>query len=144
MRFVFSRRPLDPADPAHGFDLGDLEITGPDGSVTSAGRRPDESFMIYLGMVDLIDGLTALAEGRRREHEFVGADSSFVVRFLRNKEGISAAADGSTLGTEPVEDVLGGLRAGIEEFLADPANTLDPEHAAARDLTAALATFPAR
>ena len=138
MRFVFSRWPLDPADPASGFDLGDLEITGPDGFVNSAGRQPDQSFMIYLGMVDLIHGLTAPAEGTRREHKFVGADSSFKVRFFRNKQGISASAYGTSLGSEPVPDVLGDLRAGIEEFLADPANTLPPTDPAAIDLTAAL------
>ena len=138
MRFVFSRWPLDPADPAYGSDLGDLEITGPDGSVTSAGREPDQSFMVYLGMVDLIHGLTALAEGRQREHKFVGADSSFVVRFFRNKDGISASAYGAKLGSEPVQDVLGGLRAGIDTFLADPANALPPTDPAAIDLTAAL------
>lgn len=138
MRFVFSRWPLDSADPAYGSDLGDLEITGPDGSVSSAGRQPDQSFMVYLGMVDLIHGLTALSEGRQREHMFVGADSSFTVRFFRNKKGISASAYGTKLGTEPVSEVLGGLRAGIEEFLADPANTLPPADPAAIDLTAAL------
>jgi hypothetical protein len=138
VRFAFSRSPLDPADPAEGPDLGDLEITGPDGSVSSAGRRPDQSFMIYLGMVDLIHGLTALAEGTRREHKFVGADSSFTVRFFRNKKGISASAYGTSLGTEPVADVLGGLRAGIEEFLADPANALPATDPAGLDLAAAL------
>ncbi len=143
MRFVFSRSPLDPAEPASGFDLGGVEVTGPEGSVSSAGRRPDQSFMVYLGMVDLIDGLTALAEGRRREHKFVGADSSFTVRFFRNKTGISASAYGAQLGTEPVPDVLGGLRAGIDEFLADPANALPPADPAAQDLAAALTKLPA-
>lgn len=138
MRFVFSLSPLDPAEPASGFDLGNLEITGPDGSVSSTGRQPDQSFMVYLGMVDLIDGLTALAEGGRREHKFVGPDSSFTVRFFRNKAGISTSAYGASLGSEPVPDVLGGLRAGIEEFLADPANALAPADPAAIDLTAAL------
>jgi hypothetical protein len=142
VRFHFSRSPLDPAEPASGFDLGDVEITGPEGSVGSAGRRPDQSFMVYLGMVDLIDGLTAVAEGQRREHKFVGADSSFTVRFFRNKGGISASAYGASLGSEPVPDVLGGLRAGIDEFLADPANALPPDDPAARDLTAALAKLP--
>ena len=87
--------------------------------------------------------LTALAEGRRREHKFVGADSSFTVRFFRNKGGISASAYGASLGSEPVPDVLGGLRAGIDEFLADPANALPPDDPAARDLTAAVAKLPA-
>jgi hypothetical protein len=141
VRFHFSRSPLDPAEPASGFDLGDVEITGPEGSVSSAGRRPDQSFMVYLGMVDLIDGLTALAGDQRREHRFVGADSSFTVRFFRNKKGISASAYGTSLGSEPVPDALGGLRAGIEEFLADPANTLPPTDPAAIDLTAALTTL---
>jgi hypothetical protein len=142
VRFVFSRSPLDPSEPASGFDLGDLVITGPDGSVSSAGRQPNQSFMVYLGMVDLIDGLTALAAGRRREYKFVGADSSFTVRFFRNKAGISASAYGTSLGTEPGPDVLGGLRAGIDEFLADPANALPPTDPAARDLAAALVHLP--
>ena len=138
MRFLFSRSPLDPADPASGFDLGDLEIAGPEGTVSSTGRQPDQSFMIYLGMVDLIYGLTALAEGTQGQYKFVGADSSFTVRFFRNKAGISASAYGSQLGTEPVSDVLGGLRTGIEQFLADPANVPPPSESAARDLAAAL------
>jgi hypothetical protein len=139
VRFTFS---VDPADDGSGLVLGNLEIAGPDGSVSSAGRRPDQSFMVYLGLVDLVDGLTGLADGRRRSYEFVGPDSSFIVVFRRKGERISASAYGSQLGAEPARDVLAGLRAGIDDLLA--AHPLDPAEPGAGDVAAAVGILRAR
>lgn len=136
MRFVFSRRS---AEPPSGFDLGDLTITGADGSVTSAGRRPDQSFMIYVGIVDLVDGLTGLTSGSRKTFDFVGPDSSFTVHFRREGDRIATEAYGSLLAGEPAADTLAALRAAVEDFLAtDP---LDRSEPGAEDLTAALAAL---
>jgi hypothetical protein len=139
VRFTFA---VDPAEAPSGLVLGNLEIAGPDGSVSSAGRRPDQSFMVYVGLVDLIDGLTGLADGLRRQYEFVGPDSSFIVDFRRKGDRISASAYGSQLGAEPAAEVLAGLRDGIDELLA--AHPLDPAEPGAGDVAAAVGKLRSR
>jgi hypothetical protein len=139
VRFNFS---VDPAEASSGLVLGNLAIAGPDGSVSSTGRRPDQSFMVYVGLVDLIDGLTELADGRRRQYEFVGPDSSFIVDFRRTGDRISASAYGSQLGAEPAAEVLAGLSDGIDELLA--AHPLDPAEPGAGDVAAAVRKLRSR
>ena len=62
--------------------------------------------------------------------------------FRRKRDQISASAYGSQLGAEPAPDVLAGLRAGIDEFLA--AHPLDPAEPGAGDVTAAVDILRAR
>ncbi|MFJ7152303.1 hypothetical protein ACIQVT_29610 [Streptomyces sp. NPDC100445] len=41
---------------ASGFDLGGMAVTGDSGTVDSAGHIPDQDMMIYLSVIQLLDG----------------------------------------------------------------------------------------
>jgi hypothetical protein len=138
VHFRFAISPTD--GPSSELDLGHLEITGPAGSVTSADRHL--SFWVYLGIPDLVGGLTELADGRYSSYRFEPLNSSFAVTFQRKRAMIRAKACGVSLGTEPIPDVLAGLRAGIDAFVRD--HPLDPTERYASELNSALAAIRSR
>jgi hypothetical protein len=88
-----------------GFTLGHITVEGDGGSVTSAGRVPDQSMMLPLAVSDLLTGLRPLiagpADGR---YEFVGTDSSFRLVFTRTGDRIRIAGDGGTVASVPVAE----------------------------------------
>jgi hypothetical protein len=88
----FRERPV--ATPV-GFELGDMEFSGELGTVTSRSRVPDQSMMIILSVVGLLDGIRRFLSARKaKEYKFVGVDSSFSVVFRRQKDGqISVQSD---------------------------------------------------
>jgi hypothetical protein len=126
-----------------GLSRGHATLQGPDGRVTSAGRTPDQSMLVYLSLVDLLDGIgDLLAAPSRREWQWVGNDSSFVVDFRRGNGGVLVNAMGKPLGT--VDE------AALVEAVWDAANGLLAEHRpapsdlVADDLDSALDEFAER
>jgi hypothetical protein len=105
--------------PVSGLSRGDVTITGPLGAVTSAGRRPDQSMLVYISIVDLLDGLGALLRpGGGRHWEWVGNDSSFVVDFDRRGDRVRIRAMGEDLGEVAEADLITGVWDATTTFLA--------------------------
>ncbi len=71
----------DSGEPLSGFELGDMDITGSMGTVSSAGRTPDQSMMVFVSATMLLDGLRRFLTGRERRFRFHSVDSSFQVVF---------------------------------------------------------------
>lgn len=121
MSFRSTRR--DTGEPASALDLGDLLVSGEHMSVSSAGRQPDQGMMIYLAMDDLISGLLQVADGERRDYEFIGVDSSFRLDLARTGQGqIVIGHCGNVVLQDQVEDVLNALWEGVVSFLSDQRN----------------------
>jgi hypothetical protein len=137
MRFTFSRR--DAGQQASSYDLGDLDLAGAGGEATSRGRQPDQSFMVYIGIIELVYRVSRLVTEGGGPWEFVGPDSSFIVWFRPARRGrLSVSVDGAVLGEEPAAAVLDGLRDGIHEFQRDPLNVLPPGERLADDVRKAV------
>ena len=76
-----------PTDPI-GFDLGDMEIIGKHGSFSSKFKHPNQSLMLILSLVSLLDGLRRLlSTPKEKEFEFIGVDSSFRIVFRKSRNG---------------------------------------------------------
>ncbi|MGC4812128.1 hypothetical protein ACLQ29_16515 [Micromonospora sp. DT228] len=136
MRFEFSRHQDGPA--ASSFDLGDLRVVVDSADVSSAGHRPSRSMMIYLGIVQLVDGLSEVAEGNASRFLFVGPDSSFSLNFQRKNDVLTVTAGNALIGSASMSDVLTALLSGISTFLKDPGNELAVNEPVAEDLEATL------
>lgn len=77
---------LDGLDESvHEFDLGHISVETDGGVISSRNQQPDQSMMVFIAATDLLDGIVELLTGKRREFEFVGCDSSFILNFSRNK-----------------------------------------------------------
>ncbi|MEV8319061.1 hypothetical protein AB0Q95_33385 [Streptomyces sp. NPDC059900] len=124
------------APPSPGFALGDMEVEGNTGVVTSRGHRPDQSMMIFVAASDLLDGLRDLVERERRYFRFVGCDSSFRLDFARSGDGLITTADGGgrPVDASPAAHVLGAAFTAADCLLWWHREKLPGEDAALRDL----------
>jgi hypothetical protein len=126
--------------PVSGLSRGHVTITGPLGSVTSAGRQPDQSMLVYISIVDLLDGLRVLLRpGGGRHWEWVGNDSSFVVDFDRHDNRVSIRAMDKGLGEVPEADLIASVWDATTSFLAS--NRPGRDDIAAVDLQDAVDDF---
>ena len=107
---------------ATDFDMGYIEFVV-DKRTISSRDNPRLLNMIYVSIVDLIDGLLQLKNGGKR-YEFIGADSSFTLRFARNKQGIHVLHGKDKYGPISLLQLLAAIDSGIDVFLAAPRNEL--------------------
>jgi hypothetical protein len=132
-------------EPATGFDLGDIRVTGDQFCISSAGQRPNQSMMIYLSLSALLDGLSHFSKARSGSYSFYAIDSSFRLDFILTRAGLmKIKGRGDTLIAEvSPATCLASVRAGVDRFLADPENQLPPSDPAAGDLRASRQAFEA-
>lgn len=140
LRFEFSRQS---GESASGFDLGDVLVTAGQASVSSAGQKPSQSMMIYVALVELLDGLSRLARLASGSYRFIGADSSFLLDFALTAGGLVTITGrrGTLIAKAPLAICLASVRAGVEQFLGVPENQLSPADSVSGDLRAARRTF---
>ena len=70
------------------FDMGHINIKANSHEITSEGKQPNQSMMIFLSITDLLIGVAKLLSDRgNKKYEFVGADSSFSIIFKLYKDG---------------------------------------------------------
>lgn len=120
----------DQDDMAHVFDLGDLAFVFDDG-ILSTQAQARYSTMVYVSLAGLVDCLSELQRGAKR-CTFLAADSSFVVLFEQDKQDkqrIYLSGEGKRYGPFVLDEVLAAVDAGIDHFIADPRNALDPDGA---------------
>jgi hypothetical protein len=126
-----------------GLSRGHATLEGPGGRVTSAGRTPDQSMLVYLALVDLLDGIGDLmAASSRREWQWVGNDSSFAVNFRRSNGGVLVHAMGEPLGAVDEAALVQAIWDGATGLLAE--HRPPPSDLIADDLDAALEEFAER
>ena len=128
-----------------GFDLGDLDIIGEYGTVTSRSKIPSQSMMLILSLVSLLDGFQNLLANRdRKEFRFIGVDSSFSIAFRKLEDGqIGVYQEDSLIDTCTREQ----LRECIEESILELARSNNLERrmnvAEASDFRDSLKRFQA-
>lgn len=132
-------------DPASGFDLGDMRVTGEHGSVSSAGQKPSQSMMIYVALGELLEGLSRLAKASSGSYSFVGVDSSFGLDFALTRAGLMTIKTGRgvLIAQVPPTTCLASVGEGVARFLGHADNQLPPADPVAGDLQAARRTFEA-
>jgi hypothetical protein len=125
-----------------GFDLGHMTFVSEKGICSSRGRTPDQAMMLAIAIVELLDGLRRFLLERRSEYTFVGADSSFSVRFRKAKgERIAIQCGASPLGEVDATTLCRAVLSGAETFFQQPENKLPQSDPALEDLTSALEAF---
>ncbi|ABW13207.1 conserved hypothetical protein [Parafrankia sp. EAN1pec] len=122
MSLSFTFSPLAPTTGRlTGFSRGHMTVEGTvegeEGSVTSAGRVPDQSMMLPLAVADLLAGLRSLIVGPGHGHyEFVGADSSFRLVFTRTGDQIRITGDHRAVASVPLTEFVEVCRRDLGEF----------------------------
>jgi hypothetical protein len=142
LRFEMSR---EPGVPATGFDMGDIQVTGNLGVVSSAGRKPSQSMMVYLSLVGLLDDMSRFAETRSGHYAFTAVDSSFRLDFALTQAGVLTISGWprTQVAKTDLATLLVSVRNGVEHFLSHPDNQLAPTDVVAGDLRDAWRAFEA-
>jgi hypothetical protein len=122
MTFLFKIYRFDFNESATDFDMGDLEFSFGNSTISSVGNSR-LSNMIYVSVSDLIDGLLKLKNGAK-QYKFIGADSSFVLLFEANKGSIYVRYQKDKLGPFPILALLNAVHKGLEEFMMEDRNHL--------------------
>lgn len=126
-----------------GLSRGNVTMEGSGGLVTSAGRSPDQSMLVYLSLVDLLDGIgDLLSAPSGREWQWVGNDSSFVVHFRRARDKVRIEAMGEPLGEVDEAQLARAVFDAATGLLAK--HRPPPSDLIAEDLESALEEFSDR
>jgi hypothetical protein len=126
-----------------GFDLGDIYVAGSATSGSSAGRSPDQGMMIYVAAADLLGGLRKLLEAKHGAFDFVGADSSFSLKFRLRRGRVTTTMLGNEIDESSVPEFAGSVLSASENLMSHARDVLPVDDAARVDLEMALAKFSA-
>jgi hypothetical protein len=143
LHFELEISPHTTEDDIDGLARGHLTITGSQGTATSKGQQPDQSMMIFLSIVELLDGLRRfLLDRHASRYHFVGVDSSF--QFLVTREAddaIRVMYDQNTLEVVRTEDMIAAVWAGIDRFMSRYGRYIVADDPVADDLHSSLESF---
>jgi hypothetical protein len=126
-----------------GFVWGHMTIAGPGGEVTSKGKQPDQSLMIFPSIVELLDGIRRfLADRHASRYQFVATDSSFQFTASREAgERIALAAEGKVLDRVQPSQLVEAIWNGLASFAAVNAPRLKAGDAVAGDFKSSIEEF---
>jgi hypothetical protein len=120
------------------YAMGYMSVLGPQGGVDSRTIEPAKQMMIFLSIVDLLDGLRRLiATPDWDTYQLIGTDSSFSVLFEKIEKDVRVSANGSIISQCPAGQVASAVLRGVDLFLA----SAQPDEPAFSDLTQARADF---
>ncbi|MFF2391362.1 hypothetical protein [Nocardia sp. NPDC058114] len=104
VEFIFTVRDDPPED---GYSLGDLEVLGKSGSVTTRGlERPDQRMMVYPSAAALLSEARLLASRGKGNGRFEGFGSMFVVEFSLQKDRVATRHGKKIIDSTPLSDFL--------------------------------------
>lgn len=126
-----------------GLSRGHIAIHGPYGSTSSKGGSRNESVMIFLSVIELLDGIRRFfLQGGTDEYNFVGAGSSFQF-FVRREKGQCIIFDrekkkvDDSTQTEFVQAVWNG----VTLFMSMHGHQISEADAVSSDLSSSIEEF---
>jgi hypothetical protein len=91
--------------------------------------------MLFVAIKELLCGMEVFLKGSRPEYEFVGTDSSFLIRFQKSKRGrIAVQCGAKVIGEVEAVELCGVLLSSVEEFVARPGSKLSEYDPVREDL----------
>jgi hypothetical protein len=140
LSLAFSLADQSAAHPVTGLSRGNVTLTGEQGRVSSAGHTPDQSVLVFLAIVDLLDGLSVLlSRPHADEWEWIGHDSSFQVVFRRRDGRVAVEAMRQPIGDATDSELARAAWQATSGFAAE--HRLPPSDLAYSDLRSALEEF---
>ena len=102
-----------------GLSRGHITLEGSDGRASSRGKMPDQSMMIFISVIDLLDGIRRfILDSKTKTYKFVGAGSSFsfsVTRIRNDHFSIQSGTD--KIGTLSRQELVRSIWQSVSQFL---------------------------
>lgn len=124
--------------PVHGFDLGDISVSGAGFRLATPNRA-----MVYLSIVVLLDGLSKLIQAQPPgRFQFVAPDSSFTVLFTKASDArMGIESSGEIVYEADIREVVDGVWRGVKAFLSVPGLDLTESDPVYEDFADSLGNF---
>jgi len=123
--------------------LGHITVKGRSTNATSKGRTPDQSMMIFLALVELLDGVRRFSKDEKSDlYNFVGTDSSFQIFITRTKAGhLSITCDDQVVDEVAEIELVRAIWSGADAFVARYGHYLHSDDIVTEDLISSLDEF---
>lgn len=142
MIFELKLLPID--DQLSGFELGDLYLSHEEMTITSAGKTPSKSMMIFIFLSDFLELLDKLAAKKpKTPQKIIAADSSFALTLTLTGQHL-IVQDSKVTIVSPFREFLDVLYTDITQWLDPLKFRISPNDPALRDLISALARLKIR
>lgn len=131
------------SDDVDSFSRGNITVEGEYVTISSSGKYPDQSMMIFISIVDLLDGLhNLITNDKITEFFFVGADCSFqfTVKKRNNKVSIEDTKK-KLLGTMNTKEFVQSIWKEINIFLKSYPEIFNDEEIIYQDLMDSIEEF---
>lgn len=117
--FKISFSLINESDQISGFDLGNIELNIDNTKIiTSSGRKPDQSMMVFVTIIDLLDGLRKLISDKKLiDFKLIGADSSFTIHFMKSKKKIKVIINEEELCTVEQNELIDQVYISCKDFV---------------------------
>lgn len=143
LRFELEITPCGSEHKINGLNRGDMTISGSQGLATSKGKQPNQSMMIFLSIVELLDGIRRFMLTKdASNYRFVGADCSFQFS-ATNLEGdrIRLTSDQGIIDEVQTTEMIKAVWKGVSAFLSLYGASIRPDDPVADDLRSAADSF---
>ena len=129
--------------PLSGFDLGHCSVEGGVHQVSSNDSARDQSMMLFISIVDLLDGVKGmLTDHTTKEFIFAAAGSSFELKFLRTRSNdIDVLHKNTLVGTVPIDLMASALFDAASRFSNQYIQMLPQDDAVKPGFESALIQF---
>ena len=126
-----------------GLSRGHLTISGATNTITSKGHIPDQSMMVFMSIVDLLDGARQfLQTPGQKQYNFVGTGCSFQFTIKRTKgDKLLISNPTNVIDTVSVKDFVQAIWQGTQAFLKAYESHLSATDMVADDLYHAVQDF---
>lgn len=123
----------------HEFDLGNIALEVDGDVITSSGKAPDQSMMIFIAASDLLGGIKSLLNGNNKEFKFIGADSSFCLVFKKsNDDKVSIYSEGTIWKEVSSSELYNSAYDAAKSLVSEYGENLEGTGAALEDLETLL------
>jgi len=127
-----------------GLDLGDFSLYHEEMTITSAGKTPSQSMMIFIFLSDFLELLDKLAAKKpKTPQKIIAADSSFALTLTLTGQHL-VVQDSKVTIVSPFREFLDVLYTDITQWLDPLKFRIPPNDPALGDLISALARLKAR
>lgn len=130
-------------DKIDGFTLGHMTISGSQGLATSKGIQPNQSMMIFLSIIELLDGIRQFILAKNvSNYRFVGIDSSFQFSMTKQECGrIRLTGSQGIIDEVETIELSQSIWKGVSAFLYCYEPFIRPDDPVADDLHFAVDSF---
>lgn len=126
-----------------GFDLGHMRLQGERGACDSRDLGSRGAMMVFITLVDMVDGVCAILSGEKSGHKLIGTDSAWVVHFCRSKRGIVIRCGAAIIDDLDGPSIRRALLEGIYQFAGAGLSLLPTKDPVRGDLVSAIGRLSA-